>query len=48
MEQPKSESEGTSLHYIFKATAVCGKQCNIVKKEFLSDEDKKCLRIQLF
>lgn len=38
-----SESEGASIHYILKATAVCGNQCNIISKEKLGEEEIKCL-----
>jgi len=44
MDQPQSESKGTSMHYILKATAVCGKKCNVLKNETLTDEVKNCLR----
>ena len=36
-------SKGASVHYILKATAVCGKQCKILKKKDLDDTHKKCL-----
>lgn len=40
---PQNAAQGASLHYIFKAAAVCGGQCNIAREGKLSDQDKNCL-----
>ncbi len=39
----RDSADGASVHYILKATAVCGKQCQILRKKDLDDTHRKCL-----
>ena len=36
-------ADGASVYYILKATAVCGKQCKVMRKKELDETLKKCL-----
>ncbi len=48
MNQDTENSKGISIPYMLKASAVCGKLCEVAKREVLADDDKKCLCNQLF
>ena len=39
----KASSNGASLLYILKATAVCGAKCKIPTKSNITEEDFRCL-----
>lgn len=43
MEEKNNESKGASLPYVLKATVVCGRLCNVFKKDVDIQEVSECL-----